>query len=271
MEKKQFAVITADVIESKKGVAENPNENIKSILDKKLDTINMRIKDLGIKTITPFKSSRGDEIQLVCKEFKNIPVLLRYLRYYCLPLKLRIGIGIGNIDYFYSAFMDNDIANEVAMTYDDRKCILSDYNEIESMLENNYDKINSWDMNGTAFYYARKALDITKSSSNLTNTCIYMDDTNWMIGIQTILNLIDLIMSEWSESKWRSVQMYDEHKTYKKAARILDLTKQAVQGNCERAKWFAIKEAESNLSKIFESLDAEYDNKSNNLIVVNGI
>lgn len=261
MVKKQFAVITADIIGSKKGITGNPDENPKSILDKKLYTINKRIKDSGIITITPFKSSRGDEIQSVCKELKSIPVLLRYLRYYCLPLKLRIGVGIGDIDYFYSGVMDGDISGEVAVTDDDRKAKFNDYKEIKSMLEDNYDRINSWDMNGTAFYYARKALENSKNSSQITDTCIYMDDTNWMIAIQTIFNLIDLIMLEWSESKWNSVQMYDEYKTYEKAANILGLTKQAVQGNCERAKWVTIRKAEQNLSKILEYLDTEeHDN-----------
>ncbi|WP_139903024.1 SatD family protein [Clostridium thermarum] len=241
MKEKQFAVITADIVGSKKGIPCNPNENPKSLLDKKISNLNKRLLELGIKTITPFRSSRGDEIQCVCGELKNIPVLIRYLRFYCQPFKLRVGLGLGEIDYFYL----NNIDDEVAM----------DYNDVTHILEEHYTRLNSWDMNGNAFYFARKAIDNLKQNRESNSTCISMKDSNLSVAIQTIFELMDVIMAEWWESKWNSVQMYDEYGTYEKAARILNLTKQAVQGNCERAKWHIIKGAESNLSKIFEFID----------------
>ncbi|MDP4090876.1 MAG: hypothetical protein Q8930_16630 [Bacillota bacterium] len=278
---KQFAVITADIVGSRKGIPGNPDDNSKSLLDRNISIVNERLLELGIRTITPFHSSRGDEVQCVCGKLGNIPVLTRYLRYYCLPFKLRVGIGLGEIDYF-SLDSLNDMEAEVAITsnvslmqdnkaeaHDKEKINLfdksrdipekhiqyNDYNEIRPLLEKNYTKLNSWDMNGNAFYYARRAIDNLKQGREHSRTCIHMKDNNWTIAIQTIFDLMDAITIEWSESKWKSVQMYDEHGTYEKAARILDLTKQAVQGNCERARWTVVKAAENNLSKIFELMD----------------
>lgn len=269
---KLFGVITADIIGSKKGVGND--ENTKSILDEKLHILNKRIEELNIKTTTPFHSSRGDEVQVVCDELSSIPVLLRYLRYYCLPLKLRIGIGVANIDYFYS----DNIFNEVAITttnqdekinsvwtHDDITSYIkkhlkwNDYFSMRPMLEKHYNSLNSWDMNGMAFYYARKALDNLKNDSSATTISFFMGDSQWTVAIETILSLIDLATGGWTESKWKSVQMYDEYGTYDKAAKILNLTKQAVQGNCERADWEVIKSAERNLSKIFDYIDKEYN------------
>ncbi|MDP4089954.1 MAG: hypothetical protein Q8930_11875 [Bacillota bacterium] len=256
--KKQFAVITADIVGSRKGIPGNPDENSKSLLDRKISVVNERLQELGIRTITPFHSSRGDEIQCVCGELKNIPVLTRYLRYYCLPFELRVGLGLGEIDYF-SLDSLNDMEEEVAVTstvslIKGNKAETYD-NELRPLLEKNYTKLNSWDMNGSAFYYARRAIDSLKQGREHSRTCIHMKDNNWTIAIQTIFDLMDAITIEWSESKWKSVQMYDEHGTYEKAAKALNLTKQAVQGNCERARWAVVKNAENNLSKIFELMD----------------
>lgn len=252
MVKKVFAVITADVIGSK----ESTGENTKSVLDKKVYEINKKIQELNISTLTPFHTSRGDEVQAVCHELKNVPKILRYLRFYCLPLKLRIGIGIGSIDYFFSNILKNVSYNELVTDIDfDERVYLYDYYKAKPLLDKYYNELNSWDMNGPAFYNARKALDALKFDGNSSQTRVLIEDANWCTAIQTIIDLMDINISKWTESKWRSIQMYDECGTYKKASSILDMTKQAVQGNCERANWSAIREAEINLSKVLEFLE----------------
>lgn len=83
---KLFAVITGDVIDSKK------HPDYMETLKDKLS----QIQTPGL--YTPFNLSRGDEMQAVCEELSLIPVIIRNLRYVCHPLKIRLGIGIGRIN-----------------------------------------------------------------------------------------------------------------------------------------------------------------------------
>lgn len=83
---KLFAVITGDVIDSKK------YPNTMEMLKEKLN----KIQTSGL--YTPFYVSRGDELQAVCDNLSLLPVIIRNLRYICRPLKIRLGIGIGSVN-----------------------------------------------------------------------------------------------------------------------------------------------------------------------------
>lgn len=211
----KYVVITSDVIESKK------IKNLKNILIYKLHKINKLFYE---QLLTPFTISRGDEIQAICNDIYNLPKIIRYLRYACLPIKLRIGIGIGSI-------------------------------------ENNPTTSNSWDMNGEAFFNARLAIE---SLSDKNYPCTHINtfykksdlkgkDTNITeISINTIFNLIDTIMNKWTLRQWEAVQYYSEQNTYEKAAQLIDVSWQSIQKRLKSADWLVFENSESNLSYILK-------------------
>ncbi len=83
---KLYAVITGDVIDSKK----HPDS---------LATLKERLSQIRLSGLyTTFYMSRGDELQAVCDNPSLLPVIIRNLRYVCRPLKIRLGIGMGRID-----------------------------------------------------------------------------------------------------------------------------------------------------------------------------
>lgn len=107
-----YFVITCDVINSKK------IEKFDDKLKEKIKILNDEIENIVVK----FSSSRGDEIQGVLSYDKNIFRNIKILRRTLYPLKLRIGIGVGDME------------------------------------KENIDYNNSWNMNGEIFYLARNSL-----------------------------------------------------------------------------------------------------------------
>ena len=255
-----FAVITADFIDSKskfgKGVDFKPRiywkkdddaylvnfftnndkylydvikgnieMSVREYLDVRLKNLNFEIQRSKLNVLTIASIRVGDELQIVCKNLNEIPVLLRMIRYYCLPLKLRIGIGIGTINYFGK---------------------ISEFNNSPQF----YD---SWDMNGEAFYRARLALDSLGkekiSSTNAESENIYND-----LIINTIYSLINSHVRHWSLSQWISIQAYEQYETYEHAAKELHMSGPGVFKNCSAANWQVVKEAEKNLGDILKKM-----------------
>jgi hypothetical protein len=166
-----------------------------------------------ISFLTSFVVFRGDKIQGIIKNFLPYPQIIRKLRYKCRPFQLRIGIGFGDIeDGFYSKL--------------------------------------PWEMSGSAFYYAREALNRTKKVL-LYNTILKSGDDFFDNKINTILLLIDTIQGRWTEAQWEAVQLYEEKGKYKEVAEILKIALQNVGKRCRAAKWQQIKEAENTLAKLF--------------------
>lgn len=197
-----FAVITGDVIDSKKH----------SVF---LDTLNEKLTLIQTPGLyTPFRVSRGDEMQAVCDDLPSLPVIIRNLRYNCRPLKIRLGIGIGTIN-------------------------------------NPQPGQNSWDMNGPAFEMARRALDSIKKSK-VPETVLASEDLFFDRMFNLIYSLIDTIMNGWTHSQWEAVQAYEIDRTYVKAAGALKIAWQNVQKRCQAAKWDVIKKAEQDLAVLFE-------------------
>jgi hypothetical protein len=198
---KLFAVITGDVIDSKKhpGYLEMLKESLS------------QIRTPGL--YTPFNVSRGDELQAVCDDLASLPVVIRNLRYICRPLKIRLGIGIGRID--------NPIPGR-----------------------------NSWDMTGSAFIFARKALDLIKKSK-MPQTVLVSEDSFFDQIFNMVYCLTDTIMNGWTPRQWEAVQAYEAGRTLVKAAGELKIAWQNVQKRCQAAKWDVIKRVEEELAALF--------------------
>ncbi|MGE5604305.1 MAG: SatD family protein [Bacteroidota bacterium] len=198
---KLFAVITGDIIDSKK----HPDylEMLKESLS--------QIQTPGL--YTPFNVSRGDELQAVCDDPSLLPVIIRNLRYVCRPLKIRLGIGIGQID-------------------------------------NPASSANSWDMTGPAFVFARKALDLIKKGKT-PQTVLVSEDPFFDRVFNMVYSLADTIMNGWTPRQWEAVQAYEAGRTLIKAAGKLKIAWQNVQKRCQAAKWDVIKRVEEELAVLF--------------------
>lgn len=197
-----FAVITGDVIDSKK----YPDS---------METLKEKLNQVRVSGLyTPFSVSRGDELQAVCDKLSLLPVIIRNLRYACLPLKIRIGVGIGSIN-------------------------------------NRNPGANSWDMTGSAFILARKALDSIEKSKN-PETVLASEDLFFDRVFNTIYSLVDMVVSNWTSRQWEAVQAYEADRTFVKAAGDLKIAWQNVQKRCQAAKWDVVKKVEQDVAILFQ-------------------
>jgi len=162
--------------------------------------------------LTPFSLAVGDELQAVCEWSEALPALIRRLRWKCHPFQIRVGIGFGTVD---------DWRPDAA----------------------------SWEMNGSAFYHARDALEaISQSKQPLTR--VGAGDEGFALVLNTIYPLIDLLMSRWTFEQWEAIAAYEELQTYEKAAGRLGITRQNVQKRCYAASWDLVQATEERLGRL---------------------
>ncbi|MGC9384609.1 MAG: SatD family protein [Kosmotogaceae bacterium] len=204
-----LAVITADIVKSRE--KDILREKITSKIDK------FDCPELAI----PFSVSRGDELQGVIEKPHNIAKVIRKLRYFVKPLKLHVGVGIGEIDK----------------------------TELQKAR-------SSWDLNGNTFIKARDALDIAKKN-RLYKTVVITGDKFADTCVNTIFLLLDSLESEWTEKQWEAVHTYESAGTYEKASKRLGSTIQNIQQHCSSAKWSVIREAEEKLELLLKELPEE--------------
>ncbi|MDA8233237.1 MAG: SatD family protein [Clostridia bacterium] len=197
---RKITVITADIIDSRN----HPN------FEKSLSAKLAKLDHPAI--ISTFSISRGDEIQGITEGWLTAPEIIRYLRYHCRPLKLRIGIGFGAIE-------------------DD---------EIEK---------SSWLMNGPPFYLARTALEEVQKLRD-TLTLIKTGESEFDKFVNCIWLLIDTIQDRWTDEQWEAVHIYDSNGTYEEASKQLGISMQNVQKRCKAARWNQINQAEKILKEI---------------------
>lgn len=203
----KITVITADVIGSR---------------DANLTQESMARKLRGLRhpdIISPFTVSRGDELQGVLTGWLPHPEIVRRLRWACLPLKLRIGIGLG----IFQGELNPD----------------------------------PWKMSGQAFFRARQALDQIKSGREPATRLITgaaalneLANSGWL--------LMDTLLSGWTRGQWEAVTAYEEEGTYAAAGERLGVAAQNVQKRCKAARWNQIRRAERGLSSLGELMAAVY-------------
>ncbi|WP_270305177.1 SatD family protein [Terrisporobacter petrolearius] len=219
------AVITADVINSKnsnkdilkflesKNIYYNEDEVLNIFLTEQAQKITISLQSKNLIS-TDVSISRGDEIQVFCSDIINIIEVIRQLRYYFRPLKIRIGVGIGGI--------------------------------------NTEKSDNSWNMDGEAFFKAREALDKVKIQDKKRMTYICSPNEQFDIISNSIYMLMDSIINEWSDSKWESVNAYEVYENYEKAGNSIGKSRQSISNNCKTAHFEKIKQAEEDLKRIID-------------------
>ena len=189
-----YTVLTADVIDSRRqeAVVAEKKAKLRELTDDNL--------------MTPFTFSRGDEIQTVLAGVLSSPALIRKLRYYCLPLQLRVGVGIG-------------------------------------LITSGLEATSSWEMNGPSFHRARQALDEIKQGRHW-QTRLVSGDPGLDQMVNTLFVLYDVIQSRWTPSQWEGVMLYEATGSYKEAAKLLGVAFQNVEKRCRAARWWALRETE---------------------------
>ncbi len=203
-----YLAVIADVIKSRNvsGMNEIPN---------RIQEINGALSE---EIFIPFKCMRGDEIEAVLVIEKNFMKAIRTLKYYLQPMKIRIGLGIGQLD------IDN-------------------YNLPPS---------DPFLLSGTAFYAARDAVDfighVKKQESIILNCEPKLDDhytDTWNLMFGYYCN----ILNGWNKEKWDAVMSYEKHGSMMEAANELGKRYQSIQRSIERADWDIIKDTELWMSK----------------------
>src|SRR5690606_24320222 len=112
----------------------------------------------------------------------SAPQLVRMLRWYSFPHKLRIGIGVG----YHEGRIGDD----------------------------------PWKLSGTAFFRARQALEgIADSKEPATRVVTGEDGLDTLIN--TAWLLLDTITNRWTAGQWEAVMTYEQAGTFAAAAKVL--------------------------------------------------
>ncbi len=179
--------------------------------NKGLEIINRRYKDYLLAECTIY---RGDEIQGVLRTEVNLFRFLRHFRGFLYPNALRIGVGCGTID---------------------------------SGLNRKY----SWQMNGSAFYKSRKAINKIASARSPATRFAGHNDELWLTFDHFYL-LLDAIQNRWSEKQWHATEAYERLGTYKAAAAELGISFQNVNKRCQAADWKVVHAVELYLNSLLK-------------------
>ncbi len=201
----QHYVITADIIQSRR------RRDAAAQAEAGLAALNARYRD---QLTAPFTLYRGDEIQGALCGSVDIARALRHLRFFCLGLMLRVGVGRGAIT-------------------------------------GGLDKEYAWQMDGSAFHYSREALEKIKRRREPATRFAGKNEALWST-VNAFYGLIDSIESRWSEKQWQAVDAYERGGTFEIAARELEISPQSVAKRCRAAGWKAVAEAERFLKAYIE-------------------
>ena len=203
-----FYVVTADIISSRK------HENATALAEKGLANLNARYH---FELTADFTLYRGDEIQGALRGTADIVRLIRHLRFHLPGLRLRVGVGAGNI------------ATGLGKKY-------------------------AWQMDGSAFHHSRAALDEIKGR-RAAATCFAGERPDKWAVVNAFHSLIDTIENRWSAKQWLAVDTYERAGTYEAASAELGISPQSVAKRCRAAAWKAVAEAERFLSTYIKEGD----------------
>ncbi|MGE5577024.1 MAG: SatD family protein [Syntrophothermus sp.] len=201
---KLFTVLTADVVASRRLWN---RKDAQADLKEAVGRLNL---EAGGALITRFSIMSGDQIQGVLRNASGLPKVLRRLRGLVYPVRLRVGIGIG------------EIVTEIRADY-------------------------SGEMDGPAFHNARWCLEAMKREKFRLTMCkspeAELDET-----VNAVFALMDAVQNRWTREQWAAIQSYDRYGTYRAAAEELGIALQNVEKRCSAADWPAFHEAEEYLA-----------------------
>jgi len=190
-----ITVITADVVNSKRA------GDVRQTLQERADRV------VSPLLAWPFKVSRGDEIQGVCRGVLAAPEIVRHLVYQARPFLLRLGLGIGPAPSERAA--------------------------------------SPWELSGEAFFRAREALENRRDKH--ASIRLVSGDARLDLAADAVFTLMDTIWSRWTREQWDAVMAYERDGTYEAAGATLGIALQNVEKRCRAARWYAVRAGEEAL------------------------
>lgn len=196
-----FAMI-GDIIQSKK--VKNRNE-IQTKLKMILTEMN---QDYEEEVAANFVITLGDEFQGLLSSSKNILHIVDRIQFELYPIRIRFGIGIGDID--------TEINKDLAIGAD-----------------------------GPAYHYARKMIDLIKQGENgkkigSANVMIYAEDNNNVVSlINSNLQLCAFLERKWTEKQrllMEKIILKDQNQI--EAAKELEIAQSSVQRRLKAAGYY---------------------------------
>lgn len=178
----------------------------------------------------PFTITKGDEFQGLLTNLKGAFEIVLALEKLTFPVKLRFGMGIGNV---YK--MGGTLPIE---------------------------------MDGPAFHRANAALNLAKKKKQaylMSSTDEALD-----MLTNTIFKLMTAIKTRWNERHYRLSWRYKEMGTYREVAETENITPQAVCDALKTSRALEVKSAEENLMDYFEKYPLCADQSSEDELLLEG-
>jgi hypothetical protein len=195
MTKQRYTVLIADVIGS------SGRRDIRAVLAKRLEAATRsHTKERRIRL--PYAVTAGDEFQTLLTAKANIPELIFDLRLMMRPLRLRIGIGFG---------------------------------EIPERIKKPVNR-----MGGEAFHRARQALDGIKKERAKYEVLTAFRSGNEVFDstVNLIYALHDTLLLKITKKQWETIQVFHAKRRGGSVARILKLNDSTVSRNLRRGYYW---------------------------------
>ncbi len=173
-------------------------------------------ENLASEIEAPFMITRGDEFQGVVKTLQKAFTAMLEFERLLFPLQLRYGIGRGTIQK-----MGSDIPIE---------------------------------MDGPAFHRANASLNVVKKKKYFIQ-CATGDEQKDLL-INTIFGLMCAIKNRWNDVAFNRYWKYKELGTYEKVAQVEQVSTQAIWDSMQNMRALEVLEAEKNIMKYFQFMDA---------------
>jgi hypothetical protein len=210
MPRKQYAVLIADVVGS------SARRDIRAVLAKRLEAAtraHMKARRIRL----PYAVTAGDEFQSIVAAKVNIPELIFDLRMTMRPLRLRIGIGFGEI------------------------------------AERIQPPVNR--MGGEAFQRARRALEGIKDERTKYDVLTAFQSGNELFDstANLIYVLQDTMLVKITTKQWDTIRVFRDTRRVGSVARILKLNRSTVSRNLRRGYFWQIERTIAGMDRLIRA------------------
>lgn len=214
-----FIAVIGDIKESKK--LKNRNE-VQVKLRNTLQQLNEQYKD---EIAAKFMITLGDEFQGLLQVGKHVVDMIELIQSEMYPVKLRFGIGVGQIT--------TEINPEMAIGAD-----------------------------GPGYYMAREAIETLKKNEQknkmqTANVRIEMENDNQGVCnmLNTIFSLLTVIQNNWTERQREIIVDYEVHQgSQAECAMRLNITQSTVQRGLASANYYAYKDAKNTVMDVLKEI-----------------
>jgi SatD family (SatD) len=205
----RHAVLIADVIGSR------TRKDLRAVLAKRLAAATRTHLKAQIRL--PYAVTAGDEFQTILAARINIPELIFDLRSKLRPLRLRIGIGFGQVS--------GRVQQPVNL------------------------------MGGEAFQRARRALEGVKQDNSKYDVLTAFQSGNEIFDstANLIYALQDTLLIKVTNKQWDTIQAYRADRSLGIAARILKLNRSTVSRNLKRGYFWQIERTISAMDRLIRA------------------